>query len=294
MTVLAALAGGVAAAGLLLLIRELTRRPPPLGTPPRRWPWARGFTGASLWRILAAGGAGLAVLLVSGWPVAGIAATVAVVFLPKVTTVKAQRRRIAVLEGLDQWTRRVRDLLTAGRALEDALEASAASAPAAIAGPVTTLARHLAARTGTDAALRAFAAEIGDPAADRIAAALIIATSARGGGVRNVLSALADLLARDVAARRQAEADRAQHRTTLRWITGFLIAYSVFALLNRSYSAPFGTLAGQVVLAAVGGLYAAGIAWLHHLGTTPGPGRFLDAASGSGEPAGAAVGGRGW
>ena len=293
MTALAALAGGVAAAGLLLLIRELTHRPPPLGTPPRRRPWARGFTGASLWRILAATGAGLAVLLVSGWPVAGIATTVAVVFLPKVTTAKAQRRRIAVLEGLDQWTRRVRDLLTAGRALEDALEASAASAPAAIAGPVTTLARHLAARTGTEAALRAFAAEIGDPAGDRIAAALIIATSARGGGVRNVLSALADLLARDVAARRQAEADRAEHRTTLRWITGFLIAYSVFALLNRSYSAPFGTLAGQVVLAAVAGLYAAGLAWLHHLGTTPAAGRFLDAAQGSGEPAGTVLGGWG-
>lgn len=292
MTLLAALAGGVAAAGLLLLIREFTRRPPPLGTPPRGRLWAQGFTAASLRRILIAVGMGLGVLLVSGWPVAGIAAAAAVVFLPRLTTAKAQKRRIAVLEGLDQWTRRVSDLLTAGRALEDALEASAASAPAAIAGPVTTLAWHLAARTGTDTALRAFAAEIGDPAADRIAAALIIATSTRGGGVRNVLNALADLLARDVAARRQVEADRAQHRTTLGWITGFLVAYTIFALLNRSYSAPFGTLTGQVVLAAVAGLYAAGLAWLHHLGTAPAPGRFLDAAADRGEPRGATVAGR--
>ena len=291
MTLLAALAGGGAAAGLLLLIREFTRRPPPLGTPPRGRLWAQGFTAASLRRILIAAGAGLGILLVSGWPVAGIATAAAVVFLPRLTTAKAQKRRIAVLEGLDQWTRRVSDLLTAGRALEDALEASAASAPAAIAGPVTTLAWHLAARTGTDAALRAFAAGIGDPAADRIAAALIIATSTRGGGVRNVLNALADLLARDVAARRQVEADRAQHRTTLRWITGFLVAYTIFALLNRSYSAPFGTLTGQVVLAAVAGLYAAGLAWLHHLGTAPAPGRFLTAAD-RGEPRGATVAGR--
>jgi Flp pilus assembly protein TadB len=284
MTLLAGFAGGVAAVGLLLLVRELTRRPPPLGTPPRRWRWAQGFTAVSLRRNLIAVAAGLGVLLVSGWPVAGIAAAAAVVFVPRVTTARAQKRRIAVLEGLDQWTRRVSDLLTAGRALEDALEASAASAPAAITEPVTTLARHLATRTGTDAALRAFAAEIGDPAADRIAAALIIATSTRGGGVRNVLSTLADLLARDVAARRQVEAERAQHRTTLRWITGFLIAYTVFALLNRSYSAPFGTFAGQVVLAAVAGLYAVGLAWLHRLGTTPAAGRFLNAVQASREP----------
>jgi hypothetical protein len=45
--------------------------------------------------------------------------------------------------------------------------------------------------------------------------------------------------------------------------------------LNRSYSAPYGTLAGQIVLALVAALYVAGLAWLHHLGTIPFPGRFL-------------------
>jgi Flp pilus assembly protein TadB len=141
---------------------------------------------------------------------------------------------------------------------------------------VATLARRLSARTGTEAALRAFAADIADPAADRIAAALIIATGRRGGGVREVLNALAVMLARDVAARRDIEAERAVHRTTVRWIAVFVLAFTAFAVLNRSYSAPFGTFAGELVLALVAGLYAIGLGWLHRLGTMPAPGRFLD------------------
>ena len=73
-------------------------------------------------------------------------------------------------------------------------------------------------QAGSEAALRAFAADIGDPAGDRIAAALIIATGRRGGAVREVLNSLAVMLARDVAARREIEADRAQHRTTVKWL----------------------------------------------------------------------------
>jgi len=45
--------------------------------------------------------------------------------------------------------------------------------------------------------------------------------------------------------------------------------------LNRSYSAPYGTFTGQVVLALVAALYAAGLTWLHKLGQIPVPGRFL-------------------
>src|SRR5215468_7657360 len=206
---------------------------------------------------------------------AGAAAAGAVLFWPKLGIGKGQRQQIAVLEGLDQWNRRVSDLLTAGLALEDAVASAAAAAPAAIAGPAATLARQLAGQASAEAALRAFAGEIADPAADRIAAALIIATSARGGRVRHVLTSLSDLMARDIAARRQIEADRAEHRTTLRWITVIIAIYTGVILLNRSYSAPYGTVTGEAVLAAVAGLYAAAQAWLHHLAQIPPPGRFL-------------------
>ena len=293
MILLAALAGGTVAAGLALLIRELIRREPQPGTPPSRLALRGGGPGASpaRRRMLLSVPAALAVLAVTRWPVAAVATAVLVIFLPQLTFVSGQRKRTSMLEGLEQWIRRLADMLTASRGLEDAIQASARSAPAAVAEPVAALAARLSSRAGTEAALRAFAADIDDPAGDRIAAALIIATSRRGGGARDVLSALAVLLARDVAARREIEAERAQHRTTVRWITIFLIAFTVFAVLNRAYSAPYGTVAGQVVLGLVAALYAAGLAWLHRLGAIPAPGRFLDSAPARTQPAGQAPAG---
>jgi Flp pilus assembly protein TadB len=272
---LAGVAGGLVVAGLALLLLELTRPVPQPGTPPRI---RVRLAPSSRKRLLIAAGTAVVTLALTRWPVAMIAAALAVLFLPSITSSRAAKRQAAVLEGLEQWTRRLSDMLTASRGLEEALETSARQAPAAIEPAVTALGRRLAARTGTEEALRAFAAEIDDPAGDRIAAALIIATGHRGGAVRDVLNALAIMLARDVAARREIEADRAQHRTTVKWLTLFVLGFTVFAVLNRSYSLPYGTAYGQVVMALVAALYAGGLLWLHHLGSLPVPGRFLAAA----------------
>ncbi len=270
---LAALAGGLTVAGLIVLLREVTRRAPATGSPQRGRITIRRATRR---RAVLAAIAGIATLAVTRWPVAALAGGAAVLFLPGVTSAKAARQQAAVLEGLEQWTRRLADMLTASRGLEDALEASVRTVPPAIESAVARLGWRLSARTGTEAALRAFAADVGDPAGDRIAAALIIATGRRGGGVRAVLTSLAAMLARDVAARREIDADRAQHRTTVRWLTAFVAGFTAFAVLNRSYSAPYGTVAGQVVLAVVSCLYAGGLCWLRWLGSVPAPGRFLE------------------
>jgi Flp pilus assembly protein TadB len=275
MILLAALAGAAIAGGLVLGARGLFGRAPAAGTPPRMLAGS-GMSPAARRRALIAILAGLAVFVLTRWLVPAVAIAAAIVFLPKLSMGGGQRNRTAMLEGLEQWIRRLADMVTASRGLEDALGASARSAPAAVAERVGRLADRLSARTGTEAALRAFAAEIDDPAGDRIAAALIIATGRRGGGTRDVLVTLAELLSADVAARRQVDAERAEHRTTVKWIAAFIAGFSVFAVLNRSYSAPFGTLAGQVVLAMVALLYAGGLAWLHRLGTLPEAGRFLD------------------
>jgi Flp pilus assembly protein TadB len=276
MILLAALAGGLVAVGLVVLVAELTRRAPPAGTPPRLAMIRAGLSGSGRRKVLVGLLVALAMLAVTRWPVAAMAAGLGVIFVPALTSTKAVRRRTARLEGLEQWTRRVSDMLTASRGLEDALEVSARTAPAAIAPQVKALARRLSARVGTQESLRIFADEIDDPAGDRIVATLLIATSQRGGGVQGVLATLAELLARDVAARREIEASTAEHRTTLRWIIAFIAGFTLFAIFNRSYSAPYGTLAGEVVLALVATLYAAGLAWLNKLGQIPAPGRFLD------------------
>jgi Flp pilus assembly protein TadB len=275
--ILVTLAGGLAVAGPLLLVRELRGiSARPLIARPSLMPALPSLSSAGRRHLLIALIAGIVVLVVTRWPVAGIAATAGVILVPKVTGHTESRRRIEVLEGLEQWIRRLGDMLTAGRALEDALETSAGSAPVAIAEPVLELAARLSARTGSQDALRSFAASIDDPAADRIAAALIIATSRHGGAARDVLAALASLLARDVVGRRQTEADRAEHRTTLRWITVFMVGYTVYLLVNKSFSAPYGTLQGQAVLAMVAAIYAAAMFWLHRLAQISVPGRFLN------------------
>jgi Flp pilus assembly protein TadB len=290
MILLAALAGAVAAGGLVLFLLELTRREPPDGVPPRQA--FNRISAKAQRRGVAAFVIGLVVFAVTRWPVAAIATTAAIIFMPRLAFISSQRQRTAVLEGLEHWVRRLADMLSASRGLEDALELSAKSAPAAIVGPVSVLAARLQARTGTEDALRAFAAEIDDLAGDRIAAALIIASGRRGGAAREVLSALATLLAKDVAARREIEADRAEHRTTVKWIILFVAGFTVFAVLNRSYSAPFGTFLGQFVMGMVALLYAAGFWWLHRLGKIAAPGRFLntpaDRAWPTGDPAGQA------
>jgi Flp pilus assembly protein TadB len=278
MIVAAAGSGALIMTGIVLGAAELTRRAPAAGIPPARMLTARRIVAARR-RIALAVLAALVMLAITRWPVAALAAGAAVIFVPQVTAAGAARQRTARLEGLEQWTRRLSDMLTAGRGLEDALEVSARTAPAAIATQVTALARRLSARVGTEEALRAFAAEIDDPAGDRIAAALIIATGQRGGAASAVLGALAEMLARDIAARREIEAERAQHRTTLRWIIAFIAGFTLFAIVNRTYSAPYGSIAGQTVLALVALLYAAGLGWLHRLGTIPAPGRFLDRRS---------------
>ena len=275
MILLAALAGAAIAGGLVVAAGGLFGRAPAPGTPPR-WRDDLRLSRAGRRRALFGVLAGLIVFVLTGWPVGAVAAAVAVIFFPRLGFGGGHRQRTAMLEGLEQWIRRLSDMVTASRALEDALEASARSAPAAVSGPVAALATRLASRTGTEAALRAFAAEIDDPAGDRIAAALIIATGRRGGATRDVLAALASLLARDVAARREIEAERAQHRTTVKWIGIFVLGFTTFSVLNHSYSAPFGTVAGQVVLAVVAVLYAAGLFWLNRLGSLPEAGRFLD------------------
>ncbi|MHB1597012.1 MAG: type II secretion system F family protein [Streptosporangiaceae bacterium] len=277
MTALAGLAGALVAVGVLVLAAGLTRRDSGHARPPWFLTSIRGGLAAWARRAVLALAAGLALFALTGWPVLALAAVAAVIFVPEMSAVRSARQRLAVLEGLEQWARRLADVLSAGRGVEEALAISARTAPPAIARPAAGLSRRLRARAEPRVALLAFADEVDDPAGDQIAAALIIATSERGGAIGGVLTAAAENLARDVAARREVEADRAEQRTTIRWIIGFVGGFTVLAIVNRAYSAPFGTPAGEAVLALVSLLYAVGLAWLNRLSKVPPAGRFLTA-----------------
>ncbi|WP_431913441.1 type II secretion system F family protein [Nonomuraea jabiensis] len=214
----------------------------------------------------------------TGWPVAAAGAAAGAVALPRMLTSRDTIRRIERLEALEAWIRHLADVLGGSAGIEEALRSSADHPPVPIANEVRALARRLTYRTPTEQALRAFAGDLADPTGDMIAAALILACRARGRGLRDVLQRLARTVAKDVAARREINAERATHRVTARWVVGALLGYTTFALLNTTYVAPFGTIGGQLVLTIVIGLYAGAFAWLHRLARPPKGHRFLNAA----------------
>ena len=158
---------------------------------------------------------------------------------------RVARDRIARLEALGAWCRRMADTLAGGGAigLAQAIITSAGHAPDPIAPPVRRLAARL--RAGEHdhlAVLAAFADELDDRVADQVAAALALALHQQSGGVARVLRQLADGVARDVRARRDIEAERAEARQSLRTLlliqAGVLGAAGAGARLRRPLPRP--------------------------------------------------------
>ncbi len=299
MTAVVTLAGATATAGVLLLLaglvgvsdetvnrwRPRTQRPARVG--------AAGLAGAGRvragyrrWALSLA--APLLALLLTGWPVAALLAAAAAVGVPRLLGGRrAAEARIARLQGLADWTRRLADVLGAGAGLEQALQASMRTVPAPITAEVGALAARLHARHPVGEALRAFADDLDDPVGDLVVAALLLAAGRRGRGLARVLTGLAGTVEAEVAMRRGVEADRAQPRTTARWVCYISLAVAAgLFVFNPSYVAPFGTPSGQVVLLAVGALFAGAFAWMQRLTRSPPGGRFLPKASAKSAPAG--------
>lgn len=232
----------------------------------------RRTTTAARWQVrplhLGAVAAGVVVLLVTGWPVAGLAVGAATAFVPSVLGGgKAAKQMIAKSEALADWTRRLADLLASGAAgsTRDALVRSLPSVPDPIAGEVRRLGPH-----GMESALRRFAAESRDPAAEKIAGVLILRERNGGPGLAGVLTGLADDLADRSRMIREVEAERAKPRSNMRTIvvvTGLLIAGMM--LFARTFLSGYSWLFGQVMLVVVAGVFAVALRWMRNLSNPP-------------------------
>ena len=274
---LAAAAGVLVAVGLLLAVVGVRRTdsPPRVRTAraggPRRRPANSRRT-----RTLVASGIGLAVWAVSGWPVAGAIVTVTIIGLPVLLgTGSAAARSIARIEAVEEWTRRVADVLVAGVGLEQALAASVATCPEPIRPEVGALCARLSARWTPEQALRAFADDVDDGAADLVAAALVLGSRRRGPGLARVLTSVADSVAEDVVVRRKVEAERAKPRATARAVTLITLAVVAVSALNGTYLAPYASGLGQLVLAVIAAGFVACLAWMRALTLSAPEPRFL-------------------
>lgn len=264
-TLLAAVAGVLAVSGVMLVAAGLRRvpAPPPTVTPQGGSRIASRLrlsarTGALL---LAGGAAGAATAVFTGWAIALVLFPLALAGLPALLA-PTPPTQIVRLEAMEEWTRSLAGVLTAGAGLEQAVIVTLRSAPAPIQQEVSTLVSRLHARWPTEEALRAFADDLDDATGDLIAAKLVLAARRRGPGLASVLDSLAESVAADVRARRTVEADRDKPRATVRWITVItVVALSVLAL-NTSYIEPYRSSLGQLLLALLLGIDVACLVWM--------------------------------
>lgn len=266
--VLAALAGACTVAGLLIAIapaREVAGVPVRRDALPRRLTLL-GRGAVPRWHLLLAGGAGLSAWAVTSWPVAALIAAAAVLGLPALLgTARTAAAAIKRLEGLEEWARRIADILVAGAGLEQALIVSLRTCPPAIEPVVSALVARLQARWPLERALRAMADDVADPAGDLLVAALILSSRRRGAGLAKVLTSVADSIAEEVAARRRIEAERAKPRTTARAVTLITVVIAAVGSTNRLYLEPYGQPIGQLVLLLLALAFAACLLWMRRM-----------------------------
>jgi hypothetical protein len=276
--VLALLCGAIVSAGLLALVNGLRRAERPIADPGpgRLTRWARGHGPIQIAATLAAAAL---VAVVTRWPVGALLAALAVWTLPGMLlgAEKGREQRLARLDGIAAWTESLVATLAGAAGVEQTIIATAPTAPAAVRGPVLILAADLREGTLLPLALRGFAINLNDPVGDTVAAALILAASEGAGKLTDPLTLLADAARDEVAAQRRIEKSRAKAGADARIIILTTLVMAVALIVfNRGYLTPYDSTAGQIVLAIVGVLFAAGFRWLHRLSQPKELPRLLD------------------
>ncbi|MER7828095.1 type II secretion system F family protein [Streptomyces sp. NPDC096097] len=276
------LAGLALAGGLVGLVAGIGGTTAPKGPPvAARLRAGRRLAGRDermVRRTRLAGGALAAVVLwlVSGVFIAGALVFLAVIGVPwLLAPTKSATTRIGKLEALGDWTQRLANVLRLGRGLDEALQISRKGCPEEIADEVGDLVDRLQVGWRPTDALRLFGDALGDVTADKVVAALVLSAADRGPGLAQALDDLAESVHEEVARRRAIEADRAKPRTTMRWMTIITLAVIGCGFLIPSYTAPYGTLLGQLVLAVLSAGFIGVLALMRQIADTNPVPRFL-------------------
>lgn len=274
MTFVFALTGAGIAAGLWLVGDGLRRRPPPqivrqAGPPPWDVVDARP-------RLLAAAGLGLPALLITRWPVAGVALGAAGWYATDLVGSRAEQNlATARTEAVAAWTEMLRDTMAGAHGLEEAIVTTASVAPTAIEAEVTRLALRLE-HQPLDVALGAFAVDLAHPTGDLVVTSLALASQGSVGDLGELLGTLAQAARDEAGMRLRVDAARARLRTAVRVIGGCTATTGLgLILFNRRYLDVYRSVTGQVVLALVAGCWAVSLRWLASMGRFVAPERFL-------------------
>jgi Flp pilus assembly protein TadB len=268
------LLGALTGGGVFLVIVAIRGLPVKPDTGPS---WLeRQVREALSWRGAASLVIGVIALLLTRWVVAGIAIALLAFSWRSLGGAAEERRAIARLEGLATWTESLRDTIAGAVGLEQAIPSSMRVATPVIQEPLQLLVDRLHTRVPMPQALRRFADDLDDPSADMIIAALIINSRLRGPGLRDLLGALADSVREELDMRRKVNSSRRSTRRSVQIVVLVSVGMAIaLAILNRSFLSPYNSAGGQLILAVVAAIYAAGIGWLRRLAKFDSPQRLL-------------------
>lgn len=273
MNILAAAAVGLLAGlGALLIVagvrgnQVLPRAKPPTSDRPDR--------------DLALGAASLVAALVlwalTGWIVAAVAGGASVWGTRHLFSRRAESQgAIARTEAIAVWTEQIRDNMAAAAGLEQALLTSAAHAPESIADEVTRFVSRIDRGVHLLDALADLGDELDHPAADLVVVALANAVRLEARDLGPLLTRLALFIRADVRIRLRIEVSRARIRTSARIVvaTTFFTAAFLFVFSPNLLDA-YDSVAGQLWLLVVIGVFVAAAALMRSLASEEYPGRF--------------------
>ncbi|MDX6310284.1 MAG: hypothetical protein QOI06_3330 [Nocardioidaceae bacterium] len=228
-------------------------------------------------QVGAAVAVGLAALVLTRWPLAGITAAVIVFLWPRLFGGGAVgRRQLEKTEALATWTESLRDTATAAAGLEQAIPATVGAAHALLRAPVRELAARLEGRVPLPEALARFADDVDDPAADMVVAALSLNARQRAGGLERILTALAASSRAELEMRRKVEHERRALRRQAQRIAFAVVGFIVLqAIFSRGWVEPYSTPLGQLVLAILAVVFLTSFVRMRSLSNAEAEPRFL-------------------
>jgi Flp pilus assembly protein TadB len=225
--------------------------------------------------VLVAGAAGLAVLLVTRWPVAAVGAAVAAWLVMGRRSHATPAGEIDRTEALAAWAEMLRDGVGTPRGIEGIITATASTAPPLIRPTVMRFASRLAWQDLHDA-LPDLADELDHRLGDLVVLSLDIAARTGARQVREVLDDLAAAAREEARMLRRQEVARARPRSEMHQVAFISVGVVLLlAVVGQDYLAPYRTTTGQFVLLAVAGIWAVGFRAMSRLARRDPVERFL-------------------
>lgn len=265
--------------GLLFVVSNLRRLPTPSIVSP-----IRRVTNTSSNKTLWLFGVGLGILgfVVTGWIAVAAACCLGIRFLPS-TLVRQRNRRTVETKtlALATWLEQLRDTVAVSSGLEQALVATSAVGPEAIAPELRRLSARLAYQDPV-MSLRRFADELDTSLGDFLVSALTMAIRHQARDLSGLLTQLAESAHEQHRASVRVWVGRARTRSSVRIIVSSVIIFVIGLLvLNYQYLKPYSTGEGQVVLGGVVCIFAFAFIQLQRLADSDHEHRFVSSNMGA-------------